>query len=84
MSRHGPLAERDRRRLKKLIVERRNALGYSQEGLAEAAGVTKSYINKIENENRMPGYGITLALARVLGLTPEELFPLDDAGNDER
>lgn len=70
--------DRDRRRLRDLIRSRREALGYGQEELSKAAGLTKTYVYKVEKEDRMPGYAATLALARVLGLTAEELFPVDE------
>lgn len=70
-------SELDRARLRDLIRARRKELGYGQEELSALAGLTKTYVYKVERENRMPGYSATLALARVLGLTPEELFPVD-------
>lgn len=78
MSPGKPTRERDRSRLRDLIRNRRQALGLGQEELSEAAGLTKTYVFKIEKEDRMPGYGATLAIARVLGLTAEELFPVKD------
>ena len=52
----------------------RTARGFSQRALAEAAGVTRQAVSAIEAGRMQPGVGIALALARVLGVSVEELF----------
>ncbi len=52
----------------------RTARGLSQRALAEAAGITRQAVSAIEAGRMQPGVGIALALARVLGVSVEELF----------
>ncbi len=52
----------------------RTARGLSQRALAEAAGITRQAVGAIEAGRMQPSVGIALALARVLGVSVEELF----------
>jgi putative molybdopterin biosynthesis protein len=52
----------------------RIARGLSQRALADAAGITRQAVSAIERGRVVPGVGIALALARVLGTSVEELF----------
>ncbi len=52
----------------------RAARGLSQRALAQAAGITRQAVSAIENGRVQPSVGIALALARVLGVSVEELF----------
>ncbi len=56
------------------IRERRKELGLSQEELAKRCGVTRQTVNAIENNKYDPTLALAFALARVLGLTVDELF----------
>ena len=56
------------------IKTRRKELGLSQEELARRCGVTRQTINAIENNKYDPTLALAFALARVLGLTVDELF----------
>ena len=56
------------------IHDRRKALGLSQEELARRCGVSRQTVNAIENRKYDPTLALAFALARVLGLTVDELF----------
>jgi putative molybdopterin biosynthesis protein len=63
------------------VVAVRTARGLSQRALAEAAGITRQAVSAVEAGRMQPSVGIALALARVLGVSVEELFaaPADPA-----
>jgi transcriptional regulator with XRE-family HTH domain len=52
----------------------RQRCGYSQEALAERAGMSRDGINKIEAGTRSPRLGTLLALADALNVDPSELL----------
>lgn len=59
--------------------------GMTQEDLAARVGVTRQTIVAIERGNYNPSVGLALRLARVLGVTVEEMFEIeggDDAAED--
>lgn len=56
------------------LRERRTATGLTQAQIAEAAGVTRQTIIAIEKGNYTPSVLLALKLARILGITVEELF----------
>lgn len=60
--------------MENVIRERRKELGLSQEELAKRCGVTRQTVNAIENNKYDPTLALAFALARVLGLTVDELF----------
>lgn len=51
------------------------------EELATAAGLTRSYVSKVERGVSVPSIGAALKLAKALGITVDELFG-DTAGTD--
>lgn len=55
----------------------RARLDLTQAELAERAGVTRKSINAIETGNMVPSTLLALKLARVLGVTVEELFAIE-------
>ena len=55
---------------------RRTDRGWSQERLAEKAGITRQAYSAIESGRSMPSTDVALRLARTLGATVEELFSL--------
>jgi predicted transcriptional regulator/DNA-binding XRE family transcriptional regulator len=61
------------------IRERRTALGLRQSELAEAAGISASYLNLIEHNRRRIGGKLLLDLARVLKVEPARLTEGMDA-----
>ncbi len=52
----------------------RAALGLSQQGLADAVGVSRQTVNAIEQGNYNPTIKLCIAICRVLGKTLDELF----------
>ncbi len=63
--------------MKNSIKERRKKLGFRQEDMAVALGVTRQTINAIENEKYNPTLELAMRLALLLNTTVEELFELD-------
>lgn len=59
--------------LGKAIRQRRLALGWSQEGLAEKSELHWTYIGGIERGERNVGFKNLVRIARALRLTPSEL-----------
>ena len=53
----------------------------SQEELAEKAGVTRVTVNNIENRKWVPSTVLALRIARILGVTLEEVFWLAEVGD---
>lgn len=60
------------------IKEFRKALGYRQEDLAAALGVSRQTIIAVENNKYNPTLPLAMKLARCLQTTVEELFLLED------
>ncbi|WP_283581390.1 helix-turn-helix transcriptional regulator [Ligilactobacillus hohenheimensis] len=60
------------------ILQLRKAQGYSQARLADLTGVTRQTINAIENAKYSPSLELAFTLARVLGVTVDELFTMED------
>jgi transcriptional regulator with XRE-family HTH domain len=52
----------------------RTRMGYSQQKLAEAVGVSTSYIGEIEIARKFPSSGMLVRIADALGLEPHRLF----------
>lgn len=61
------------------IRERRLAVGMKQAALAEAAGISASYLNLIEHNRRNIGGKLLISLARALGVEPAALSEGADA-----
>jgi transcriptional regulator with XRE-family HTH domain len=57
------------------LSEVRRKSGLSQARLASQSGVSHSYIAQLEQGGGMAGIDIAEALARVLAVDPEQLFP---------
>jgi transcriptional regulator with XRE-family HTH domain len=58
----------------RVVAAKRNRLGLSQEGLAEAAGLHPTYISLIERGLRCPSARVVLALASGLGTKASALM----------
>lgn len=52
----------------------RNRSGFSQEGLAEAAGLDRSFISMLERGERQPTLETLFSLARALDVAPSLLI----------
>jgi len=61
------------------IRERRLVLGMKQAALAEAVGISPSYLNLIEHNRRRIGGKLLVGLARALGVEPAQLAEGADA-----
>lgn len=48
--------------------------GWTQEDLAEAAGLTSTYVGQIERGDKVPSLTVVLKLARGLSTSPSELL----------
>jgi putative transcriptional regulator len=55
----------------------RKQLGFRQEDIATALGVTRQTINAVENEKYSPTLELAMKLAKLLNTTVDELFKLD-------
>jgi len=58
----------------KLIAERRNALGISQEEFAERADLDRTYISGLERGVRNPSLTAIVKVAKGFGILTEELL----------
>ncbi|NLB53186.1 MAG: helix-turn-helix transcriptional regulator [Syntrophomonadaceae bacterium] len=52
----------------------RELMGLTQKEVAEIIGISRQYLSEIENFKRNVGGRIIQALAKLLGVTTEELF----------
>lgn len=64
--------------MKNRIKELRRAMGYRQEDLAAALGVSRQTIIAIENDKYDPTLGLAMKLARYLRTTVEDLFLMEE------
>jgi len=62
------------RALGKRVRELRKERGYSQEKLAERAGIHENHVRRIEGGTANPSYVVLVKLAKALGVTPGELM----------
>ena len=68
-----------KRRIKNTLKVQRAKNDLTQEKLAELVGVTTKTINTVENCVYVPSTHLALKLAKVLNVSVEELFQLDDS-----
>jgi putative transcriptional regulator len=59
------------------VKELRTALGWTQQQLADAVGVSRQSINSIERQRYEPSLSLALTFARVFGYTTDEIFTLE-------
>lgn len=64
------------------IREFRNSAGISQEELAISMNVSRQTIYAIESGKYNPSLELSLLLARYFGVTVEQIFQLEDEGNE--
>lgn len=69
---------KDEKALQNRLKEIRTRLGYSQQELAQAAGVARQTIGGIEAGTYSVSMAVALRIARALGCRVEELFWLED------
>jgi transcriptional regulator with XRE-family HTH domain len=75
---HDPIVLRFGRRLREVRVTR----GMTHVQLAERAGVTLSYITRLENGLSAPGIDLVAKLAAALGTTVADLLPASSPPDD--
>lgn len=59
------------------VKELRAAQGWTQEQLAQAAGVSRQSINAIERDRYVPSLELALTFARIFGRSTDEIFQLE-------
>jgi putative transcriptional regulator len=64
------------------LIAARKARGFTQQTLADAVGVRVLSVARWERGNIVPSLHLAIRLARVLGVTVEELFG-DEADDNE-
>ena len=66
------------KKLNNTLKVQRTIKNLTQERLAELVGVTRKTINTVENGVYIPSTHLALKLSKVLEVTVEELFQLDE------
>lgn len=64
--------------MKNRIKELRKAMGYRQQDLAQALGVSRQTIIAIENDKYNPTLELAMRLARHLNVAVEQIFQLEE------
>ncbi|MCT6807740.1 MAG: helix-turn-helix transcriptional regulator [Bombilactobacillus sp.] len=65
------------------MAQLRKQQRYSQALLAQAANVTRQTINAIETDKYDPSLGLAFKLAKILGVTVDELFCPGEKENEK-
>jgi putative transcriptional regulator len=60
------------------VKELRTLRGWTQEQLAQAAGVSRQSINSIERNRYVPSLELALIFARIFACTTDEIFQLEN------
>lgn len=60
-------------KVRRRIMDRRNALGLTQDDLAKAAGIDRKTVNRIENGHFSPNLDTLFRLCVALDVRPSEL-----------
>ena len=63
------------------VKELREKLGWTQQDLAEAVGVSRQSINSIERQRYVPSLPLALVFARLFRVPTDELFELETAAS---
>lgn len=64
--------------MKTRVKELRTAKNLTQKDLADKAGVSRQTINYLEQGKYLPSLPLAFKLAKLLGVSVENLFELDD------
>ena len=70
----------EEKKLTNTLKIQRTIKNLTQEQLAELVGVTRKTINTVENGVFFPSTYLALKLSKVLGVSVEELFQLNEGG----
>lgn len=60
------------------VKELRSSLGWTQEQLAETAGVSRQSINSIERNRYVPSLELALIFARIFQCPTDDIFRLEN------
>lgn len=60
------------------VKEMRVALGWTQEQLAQATGVSRQSINSIERERYVPSLELALKFAQIFNCPTDQIFHLEN------
>lgn len=60
------------------VKEQRTAMGWTQQDLARAVGVSRQSVNSIERNRYVPSLPLALKFARVFECSTDEIFTLED------
>jgi putative transcriptional regulator len=60
------------------VKELRTAQGWTQEQLAQAAGVSRQSINSIERNRYVPSLELALIFARIFACSTDQIFQLEN------
>lgn len=71
---HDTSSDERLRRFGASVRARRHGLGWSQEKLAEVAGLDQTYVSGVETGRRNPTLRVVFRLADALGRGPSELL----------
>ena len=66
------------------LKEHRNKLGVNQEEMGRLVGVSRQTISLIERGDYSPSVTLALTIARVCGVTVEEVFYLEEGEQNEQ
>ena len=67
----------------RIIRKYRKEMGITQEEMAARLGVTTPAVNKWENGNTLPDIGLVAPIARLLGISTDELLSFKEDLTDE-
>ena len=70
--------------LKNRLKERRVALGVNQQELGRLAGVSRQTISLIERGDYSPSVTLALTLAKICGVTVEDIFSLEEENHETK
>ena len=70
--------------LKNRLKERRAALGVNQQELGRLAGASRQTISLIERGDYSPSVTLALTLARICGVTVEDIFSLEEENHETK
>ena len=70
--------------LRNRLKERRAALGVNQQELGRLAGVSRQTISLIERGDYSPSVTLALTLAKICGVTVEDIFILEEDSNEKQ
>ncbi len=59
------------------VREQRKAMGWTQQELARAVGVSRQSVNSIERNRYVPSLPLALKFARIFGCPTDEIFTLE-------